>query len=86
MRLLVAIAYLRLSVLESLGILLHKRFNDHDRANGDVTQPLPLQAENNDEEGHGIQGLEKMMFHRWLWFLIPTLPPAIKLASMTGVG
>jgi hypothetical protein len=84
-RLLVTIIYLRLSLLESVGILLHDRF-DNSHTNEEINNSLALQSEDNDNEGDGIQALEGMTWLRWIWFLLGTLPPAIKLASMSGVG
>jgi hypothetical protein len=85
-RLLVTIIYLRLSLLESVGILLHDRFDNNGHTNDEIHNSLALQAEDNDSEGDGIQTLEGMTWLRWLWFLLGTLPSAIKLASMSGVG
>jgi hypothetical protein len=85
-RLLVTIVYLRLSILESVGILLHDRFDNNDYTNGERSQSFASQAEYDDGEGDGIQVLERMTWLRWLWFLLGTLPPTIKLASMSGVG
>jgi hypothetical protein len=85
-RLLVTIIYLRLSLLESVGILLNDRFDNNGHTNDEINNSLALQAEDNDNEGDGIQTLEGMTWLRWLWFLLGTLPPAIQLASMSGVG
>ena len=87
-RLNVIVFYLRLSFLEGVGILLHSRFDDNSHGNGSNNQSLALGSIHNDDDGggEGIQALERITWLRWLWFLLGTLPPAIKLASMTGVG
>ena len=38
-----------------------------------------------EDQGNGIQSLEKQTFLRWIFFLVGTLGPAIKLSSMQGV-
>ena len=85
MRLAVSIIHLRLSFRESVGVLLHSRFNHSGHANVGSSQSSVLQAENEEDIDDGIQVLERMTWLRWLWFILATLPPAIKLASMTGV-
>jgi hypothetical protein len=85
-RLQVTVVYLRLSILESVGILLHNRFDINDHTNGERSQSFAPQAEDDDGGGDGIQVLERMTWLRWLWFLFGTLPPTIKLVSMSGVG
>lgn len=85
-RLAAVVVYLRLSVRESLGILLHGRFDSNDQTNDGRSQSFALQVEYDDGGNDGIQVLERMTWLRWLWFLLGTLPPTIKLASMSGVG
>jgi hypothetical protein len=79
--------YLGQSPLEALGTLLHERFKDSEGAGSqDSRQPTNHNAtvELDDQSG-GVQSLERMTWLRWLWFILGTLPPAIKLASMRGV-
>ena len=39
----------------------------------------------NEDASEGIQSLERLTWLRWLWFLLGTLGPAVKLAAMRGV-
>lgn len=79
----ILITYQKLSFMDALGILLHKRFNEKESMRLQTTdQILTL----NETETEGIQTLERMTWLRWLWFILGTLPPAIKLLSMRGVG
>jgi hypothetical protein len=43
------------------------------------------EMEDEAEEGEGIQALEKMAWLRWLFFLLGTLGPAIKMCAMRGI-
>jgi hypothetical protein len=90
-RLVVSAVYQRLSLLESLGILLHRRFNSIESTKaGSNESPsletLTTQLGEDEDKAEGIQSLERMTWLRWLWFLLGTLPPAIKLLSMEGIG
>lgn len=38
-----------------------------------------------DDEAEGIQSLEKMTALRWVFFLVGTLGPAVKMAAMGGI-
>lgn len=73
----VLVAYQRLSFIEALGISLHRRFSENGA--------LGVLAANGFET-KGVQVLEKMTWLRWLWFALGTVPPAIKLLAMSGVG
>jgi hypothetical protein len=61
----------RITPLESLQALLEDRFSDASEDNG-------------GDEG-GLQSLERLTWLRWMFFVLGTLPPTIKLASMRGV-
>jgi hypothetical protein len=73
--------YQKQRFLEAVGLILHERFNTADHAEG---QQVVLH--NDEDDGTGsVQSLEAMTWLRWLWFILGTLPPAIKLMSMSGV-
>jgi hypothetical protein len=87
-RLLVSTTYLRQSPLEAVRILLHSRFNGPDHTDEQASPSRrreALLAELEEAEAEGIQSLEKMTWLRWTWFILGTLPAAIKLASVKGV-
>lgn len=69
LRLIIISACLKVSPFESLQVLLDERFSD---------------AEDDDPQG-GFRSLERLTWLRWLFFILGTLPPTIKLASMGGV-
>lgn len=54
---------------ESLGLLLHERFDDIDVNAGN----------------EGIEGVEKITWLRWLFFILGVLPPTIKMAGFQGI-
>jgi hypothetical protein len=66
---------------EAVGTILHERFNIDEHSPG---QQAVLQ-DGNDEEAETVHLVEAMTWLRWLWFILGTLPPAIKLMSMSGV-
>ncbi|KAG9233043.1 hypothetical protein BJ875DRAFT_379396, partial [Amylocarpus encephaloides] len=59
----------------AVAVVIHERYTD-----------CATTVEINEGESHASESLEKMTWLRWLWFLLGTLPPAIKLMSMRGVG
>ncbi|CAG8961780.1 hypothetical protein HYFRA_00006323 [Hymenoscyphus fraxineus] len=75
--------YKRLTFIESLGIILHTRFTEIKYT---TNQSTTSTNGSNEIETEGIQALERMTWLRWVWFLLGTLPPAIKLLSLNGVG
>ena len=48
-------------------------------------EPRVHDDDDDDEEAETLHSLETMTWLRWLWFILGTLPPAIKLMSMRGV-
>lgn len=83
MWMLILTGYQRLSFTEALGIALHRRFTENRDVRFQTTCPI---LESKETETEGIQKLERMTWLRWLWFVLGTLPPAIKLLSMRGVA
>ncbi len=76
--------YQKQHLLESVGVIIHERFSTEDHAQ--CPQPnAQLPGQDEDDEAEGVQSIERMTWLRWLWFILGTLPPAIKLFSMTGV-
>ncbi len=76
------------SFSEAIGIVLHERFQaDKGDEHSEGQQPAILHDndDDEDEETETLHSLETMTWLRWLWFILGTLPPAIKLMSMTGV-
>jgi hypothetical protein len=68
---------------------LHERFEaDKGDEHSEGQRPAILHDDDDDdddEETETLHSLETMTWLRWLWFILGTLPPAIKLMSMTGV-
>lgn len=77
--------YRKRSFSEAIGIVLHERFEpDKGDEHSEVQRPAILH-DDADEETETLNSLETMTWLRWLWFILGTLPPAIKLMSMSGV-
>lgn len=74
--------YMRFSVRQSVGLLFHVRYNS-DHSNGRL--PVASQTENEDDLEERFQTLERTTWLRWLWFVLATLSPTIKLLAMSGV-
>jgi hypothetical protein len=72
-QLLTNIIYLRLPVWKGLGVLLRERFSDAQANHSRTLEDLA--AEIDGKEAECIQSLEKTIWHRWLWFILGTLPP-----------
>ncbi|KAH7327363.1 hypothetical protein BKA65DRAFT_481074 [Rhexocercosporidium sp. MPI-PUGE-AT-0058] len=71
--------YQKRPFIEAVAITLQSRFNDdaQDLGEGEMLE--------DSHDIKGVQSLEKMTWLRWLWFILGTLPPAIKLMAMGGV-
>jgi hypothetical protein len=82
LRLGVLCLYRELRLAEAVGVILHERFNSDDDHHQPSSQIL---AAADDDEVEGVQSLEKKTWLRWLWFILGTLPPTIKLLAMRGV-
>jgi hypothetical protein len=74
--------YQKQPFLEAVGMVLHERFNADEHSAG---QQAVLHDDNEEEEAETVYSIEAMTWLRWLWFILGTLPPAIKLMSMSGV-
>jgi hypothetical protein len=88
LQLIASYTYQRQSVLEAIGTLLHERFNPDEGLGGQEPGDDILAPEREREfegEAEGILSLEKMTWLRWLWFILGTLPPTIKLMAMKGI-
>jgi hypothetical protein len=82
MRLSTSMLYMRFSVRQSVGLLFHDRYNS-DHSNGRL--PVTSQTENEDDLEERFQTLERTTWLRWLWVVLATLSPTIKLLAMSGV-
>jgi hypothetical protein len=80
--------YRKRSFSEAIGIVLHERFEaDKGDEHSEGQRPAVLDDDDDgdDEQTETLHSLETMTWLRWLWFILGTLPPAIKLISMSGV-
>jgi hypothetical protein len=50
-----------------------------------ISQIIRQRYSDAEDEAEGIQSLEKMVILRWVFFLIGTLGPAVKMAAMGGI-
>jgi hypothetical protein len=74
--------YQKQRFLEAIGMILHERFNADEPSERQRGAEI---LDEDSEETESMQSLEAMTWLRWLWFILGTLPPAIKLMSMSGV-
>ncbi|PVH89500.1 hypothetical protein DL98DRAFT_102290 [Cadophora sp. DSE1049] len=65
---------------EAVAITLQARLNNDTE---EESTEMDVMDESNNIEG--VQSLENMTWLRWLWFVLGTLPPAIKLLAMGGI-
>lgn len=94
-RLAILVFYVHLPTREAVSVVLHERFNDKARrdeetlVNARLRHPYnqfdraSVRAERSSEDD--IEVLKTLTFLRWIWFILGTLPPAIKLMAMRGV-
>ncbi|KAH7400133.1 hypothetical protein BKA64DRAFT_707818 [Cadophora sp. MPI-SDFR-AT-0126] len=72
--------YQKYSFTEAVAITLQARLNNDLQ---EEATEMDVIDEYNEIEG--IQSLENMTWLRWLWFILGTLPPAIKFLAMGGI-
>jgi len=77
--------YRKQSFSEAIGTVLHERFEADKGDEHSEGQRPAIHDDDDDEEAETLHSLETMTWLRWLWFILGTLPPAIKLMSMRGV-
>jgi hypothetical protein len=75
--------FLGLPGLESLAVIIHEQFNP-DAVNTSANASDPSESIP-DEDTEEFQKTERLTFLRWLWFILGTLPPTIKLFAMEGL-
>jgi hypothetical protein len=63
-------------------IAVRERYKDSDRG---TRRGGSEESGEDEEEAENIQSLEKQTWLRWVFFLVGTLGPAIKLAAMQGI-
>ncbi|KAL2061411.1 hypothetical protein VTL71DRAFT_7684 [Oculimacula yallundae] len=71
--------YQKRTFIDAIAMTLQERLNDDFQ---DSTERDSLEEMH---ELEGVQSLENMTWLRWLWFILGTLPPAIKLLAMSGI-
>lgn len=69
-------------VRQSIDLLFQNRYSSDHSAGG---LSIASQTEVEDGMEEGLQTLERTAWLRWLWFVLATLPPTIKLMAMSGV-
>jgi hypothetical protein len=77
--------YRKQNFSEAIGTVLQERFEADKGDEHRAGHQLAIHDDDDDEEVETLHSLEAMTWLRWLWFIIGTLPPAIKLMSMSGV-
>jgi hypothetical protein len=76
--------YQKQNFSEAVGMVLHERF-EAGKGNEHSEEQQPAIFNDDDEETETLHSVEELTWLRWLWFILGTLPPAIKLMSMSGV-
>lgn len=71
------------------GMSFHESLNNMAREQSSrfthPDQSIPHPVHDSEHSSEGIQNIENMIWMRWVFFILGTLPPALKLLSVEGI-